>query len=331
MYLLVADPHLGLYNDSDMWHKITYKLYQSIVDTCKRRNIKKIIILGDFFDERKYLNIKTLNIALKIGKLLNEYQTYLIIGNHDVFYKDRLVPSSLELFEKFENIKIIDEPYKLDDLLLLPWASEPPKHMEKYDAVLGHFAINTFPTNDDYIYYSKESPDPDDFKKARILLSGHFHNPMKKGNITYLGSPYQQRFGDSDSPRGYYIFNNSKMELVEFKDAPKFVKVYSGDKLERNKISGNFVKLIYARDYGRIQNNRIIENIQLLNPLQLHTDFTKMQSGTTKEKISEDDIKLKRKDEILLEYINKSIIPEHIKKTTLKSVIDTLMREEVDE
>lgn len=328
MYLLIADPHLGLYSDSEMWHKITFRMYESAIDTCKRESIEKIIILGDFFDERKYLNIKTLDVALKIGKLLKDYQVFLIIGNHDVFYKDRLDPSSLELFGEFDNMTIVSEPYELDNLLLVPWQSPLPKRMDKYDAILGHFAINTFYTNDSYMYNSADAPNPDDFKNAKLVLSGHFHNPTRKGNIIYLGSPYQQRFGDSDTQRGYYILEDNHLELVEFRDAPKFVKIYSNERLERKRIEGNFVKLIYNRDYGKIQNNRIIENIQLLRPLQLHTDFTKMQGGTTQEKYTEDDIKLKNKAEIMSDYINKSEIPEHIKKGTLKHIIDRLMIEE---
>lgn len=330
LYLLVADTHLGLGDASNMWHGITLKLFQSVVDTCHRKNIDTIIILGDFFTERKYLNIKTLNIALKIGEMLNEFKTYIITGNHDVFYKDRLVPSSLEVFHKFNNIKIINEPYVLDNMLLLPWQSELPKNITKFDTVMGHFAINSFYTNDSYVYNSKDGLNISDFKKVKNVLSGHFHNPMKKDNITYLGSPYQQRFGDSDSPRGYYIYDGKNLELIEFKDAPKFIKIYTNEKIIRKNIEGHFVKVIFTRDYGKIQNNRIIENIQLYKPLQLHTDFTKIQSGTTKEKYVEDDIKLKNKNEIMNDYINMSNLPDHIKKLTLKKVIEKLMATEED-
>lgn len=327
MYLLIADPHLGLYNDVDLWHRVTLDMYSCAIDTCKRRNINKIIVLGDFFNERKHLNIKTLSVALKIGKLLNEFQTFLILGNHDTFYKDRLLPSSLQLFDKYENIEIIDKPYELDDLLLLPWNATPPVKQDKYDAILGHFAINSFATNDSFIYNVEGGTEPSDFKKAKIVLSGHFHNPMKKGNIVYLGSPFQQRFGDSDAPRGYYILNNGELELIEFTNSPKFYKIYTKDKLDKKKITGNFIKLVYSKDHGKIQNNRILESVQLLKPLVLYTDFSKIGCTTTKDSIQEEDIKLKNKNEIMDEYIAKSNLPEHINEKTLKAIINKLMTE----
>ena len=324
-YLLVADPHLGLYNDSDLWLRVTLNLYQSIIDTCKRRNINKIIVLGDFFDERKYISIKTLNVALKIGKILNEVQTYLILGNHDTFYKDRLLPSSLELFEKYENIEVIHKKYVLDDILLLPWNVDPPVDQDKYSAVLGHFAINSFATNDTFIYNVAGGTEPSDFQKAKKVYSGHFHNPMKKGNIMYLGSPFQQRFGDSDVPRGYYILENSEVELIEFTDAPKFYKIFTKDKLDKKKIEGNFIKLVYSKDHGKIQNNKILENVQLLKPLVLYTDFSKMGNTSIKDSVQEDDVKLKDNSEIMNEYISKSILPDHINEKTLKAIINNLM------
>ena len=329
-HLLVADTHLGLYNDSDLWARVTLNLFQEIADTCKRQNINKIIVLGDLFDERKYLSIKTMNVALKIGRLLNEFQTFLILGNHDVLYKDRLLPSSLELFEKHENITIVHEKYELDDLLLLPWNVGPPVALDQYDAVLGHFAINSFNISDSFVYEGGDT-DPSDFSNAKNVYSGHFHNPMKKGNIMYLGSPFQQRFGDSDVPRGYYILENGNVELIEFTGVPKFYKIYTKDKLDKEKIEGNFIKLVYSKDHGKIQNNRILENVQLLKPLVLYTDFSKMGNTTVKDSIQEEDVKLKDKSEIMNEYIAKSVVPDHIKIPTLKAIIDKLMTSEDEE
>ena len=162
-YLIFADSHVGVHQDSDAWLDIAIKLFQSIADTCIKRNITKIIGLGDFFDERKYLNIKTLNVATRISEILQQFEVYLIIGNHDTFFKDRISPSSLQMFWASQNITVIDKPFEMDEMLLLPWGCNPKEHrLSKYDCVMGHFAINGFQTNDFYTYFSENSPDIDE-------------------------------------------------------------------------------------------------------------------------------------------------------------------------
>jgi DNA repair exonuclease SbcCD nuclease subunit len=328
--LLIADPHIGLWSSSDVWHNTAIRLFQSIADVGIKRNIKKVIILGDFFDERKFLSIKTLDVALTIAKILDIFDVFFIIGNHDAFYKDRILPTSLGIFSKHPNIIIIDEPYELNDMFLVPWGTKPSIEWYKYRVILGHFEINGFPANDHYIFRSPLSLNVDDFENCNWILSGHFHQPARKENIRYLGSPYHMSFGDTTGSRGFYVLEGTRLELIEFREAPKFVKVHSGDQITEEMIKGNIVKLIYSKDYGKIQNNKILEAIQFLKPLQLHTDFARIPDDMAKER-SEETVHLKNNKEILYDFISKSKLPAHIKEKTLKNVIDNLLRDSTED
>jgi len=68
--LVVSDIHLGHQRDSELWHDIVIKLFQSIVDTCSKKNIDSLIVLGDLFNERKQIYIKTMHVAIQIMDLL---------------------------------------------------------------------------------------------------------------------------------------------------------------------------------------------------------------------------------------------------------------------
>ena len=135
-------------------------------------------------------------------------------------------------------------------------------------------------------------------------------------------------FRDSDVPRGYFIYDKKVLELVPFRGAPRYVRISSEDVPSVEKIKGNVVKLIFTKDYGKNQNNRVIESIQALMPLQLHTDFTKIQLGLTGDKVSEDDIQIKSNTDILKDFISKASPPEHLKKGTILAIIDSLMNAE---
>jgi len=92
----------------------------------------------------------------------------------------------------------------------------------------------------DYAECSNAMLNAEDFKKFKHVYSGHFHLPSTKGNITYLGSPFQHTFNDVGSIRGYYIFDDGKLEFIEFTNAPKFYIITTNNLKENlDKIEGN--------------------------------------------------------------------------------------------
>lgn len=328
--IFVGDTHLGIYKSSDLYHDITLDLFKEIVDTCVRRNIKRIIHFGDFFDNRRHLNIKTLHQGLKIAELLHKamLEVFIIIGNHDTFYKDKIEPTSLSVFEEHPNIKIIDKVTMLEDAVMVPWGTEL-KDIPDARYALGHFEINGFPVVQGFEFY-KSDINITNFARFEAVYSGHFHIPSHKNNITYLGAPFQLNFGDAGSSRGYYIFDNDNLEFIQYKDAPQFVIISTDEPIRPEKIRGNIVKLVYKKDYGTSENMKILEQVQIYQPIQLFTDFARMSSGFIS--VNGDDtevMQLKSNRDILMEYIEKMIMPDHIKIATLRQVINGLLKEEI--
>lgn len=329
--LLVTDLHLGLRKDAEIWHKVQIELFQEIIDTCSRNNISKIIHLGDWHDNRKALSVKTIITSWQIALMLEEVgiELYTLLGNHDIFYKNQLHPHSLKFFEKFQNIHIIDRPVELEDITLVPWITSIHDKMGPY--LFGHFAINSFDVGNGHKLY-KGPWKISDFKKFEQVLSGHFHKPQDGENITYIGAPFQHTFNDVDQKRGYYIWENGELELVHFINSPNFVIIYSdkivNNELDLSEMEGDIVKVVYTQDYGTVKNNEILEEVYIHKPLQLHTNLSGISDSTDGSRDEDwSDLQLKSNQDVLIEYITKKKLPEHIAEKTLIGMVRTLVRE----
>jgi DNA repair exonuclease SbcCD nuclease subunit len=319
---IVADTHLGVFKSADIWHDVVLELSKEIADTCVRRDIKRIIHLGDFYDNRRALNVKTLNYAHQIGQILNNFETWMVVGNHDQYFKNQTHPHSLVTLREFQNIHIIDEPTCIDDTIgLVPWMQEFI-HLE-CPILMGHFEINGFKMNDGYIM-RRAHLNASDFKKFELVVSGHFHTPTSGvDGIRYLGSPYQQDFGDAGSSRGYYIYDGD-FEFIEFTKAPKFIIINTDCFGDLTNIEGNIIKIIYDRDYGTVKNTEILDEIQLRNPLQVYTDFGNAAVDLT-EDIIDEEVEMKSEKEVVRRYLEKSEIPEGLEFKTALSMFHNLI------
>ena len=325
--LILADIHIGLQKNNIIWHKVVWNLFTEIHDVCHKNGITDICILGDFFHDRKSINIKSIELAMEIAKLLKPFQTYIIVGNHDSFYNSKIEPTSLSIFSEYKNIHIIKEPYIYkDEILMVPWLWNGSESYEKgIKYLFGHFAFNGFYMNN----YKKceRGLNKEMVSSFEHVYTGHFHGYSENGNITYLGSPYQQTFNDVGDKRGYYLFDGSLI-FFEFKDCPKFIKYNTKDILDPSHISGNIVKLIYDKDYGTNKNNEILEEVQSLSPLQLHTDFSNV-GGDEEDMVTEELVPgLLDHNEIIEQYIKNVKLPSNIKKKVLIEMMEKMLKEE---
>ena len=322
--LLVTDSHLGISKSSDMYHDIVLQLFKDIQKTCFEQDINEIFHLGDFFHDRRVLNTKTQAVAHEIARLFdNNFIFYIILGNHDCYYKDKLEPNVAELLKQYSTFRIIDKITVIENnIVLCPWGIIPTGFNGEY--CFGHFEFTGFKMNNSYL--CERGTDVDIIKpcKFKHIYSGHFHTPSNKDNVTYLGSPYQMTFADINSKRGYYIWDNGKLDFIQFHYAPEF-KIVETDKLDSAEIATNIVRLVFTEDYGSMKNQQIIDQVLCYNPVRLQVDFSKIKIEGTEDKMEENtDATLLDHDGIIIEYINKTETPSHIKKKTLLSMIDKL-------
>lgn len=228
---IINDLHFGVRNDSQVLLEYQEQFLECVFfPELEKRKTRFLLILGDLMDRRKYINFQTLKrvreIFLERLKALG-IQTYVIAGNHDVYYKNTNETNCLcELIgDRYENVHVFDTRAKMVELLgkrflLQPWISNDEKAQEEArktlretdaDVICGHFDIVGFEHRPGS--YCDEGLDVSEFIKFPLVLSGHYHSKQSKGNIEYLGSPWEMTWGDYCDSKGFHFLNADTLEL----------------------------------------------------------------------------------------------------------------------
>ncbi len=77
---------------------------------------------------------------------------------------------------------------------------------------------------------SHEGFEPITFDKFDMVFSGHYHHMSRKGNIHYLGAPYEMIWSDWGDAHGFHIFDTDTRDLEFIKNPYQmFQKVWYND------------------------------------------------------------------------------------------------------
>jgi DNA repair exonuclease SbcCD nuclease subunit len=245
---LITDQHFGARNDSSTFLDFYEKFYsETFFPKLIEENIKTVLILGDTFDRRKYINFYTLSRTktMFFDKLQQmQIDVIMLAGNHDTYFKNTNEVNSIALLlQEYRNISVIDSPKTITvgsdhQVCMIPWIcaeneQECFEELKNTEASIccGHFEIEGF-----HMYRgspSEEGIERKLFKKFMFTFSGHYHHKSNSDDIYYLGNPYELTWQDYDDPRGFHIFDLAKQEL-EFIPNPNkmFFRIVYDDKSE---------------------------------------------------------------------------------------------------
>ena len=286
---LVTDTHFGARGDHLAFDKQFDKFYtETFFPTLVERGIKNVIHLGDMFDRRKYINYLTLRNCrkyffdpmLKLGIKLD-----VIVGNHDVFYKNTNdINSPGLLLQQYSNLSAYDRPVELTydglDILMLPWICtdnyEDSMTMIKDTSAtvcLGHLELAGFQMHRGQV--NDHGFSPSIFNRFDLVCTGHFHHRSSNGPIHYLGNPYELTWADYEDPRGFHIFDTETREL-EFIVNPNrmFYKIFFNDQYqteayEYQYLKDCFVKVIVQTKENQVNFDMLIDRLEKVGPADL--------------------------------------------------------------
>ncbi len=221
-----SDIHYGQKNNSKQYNDDCNKFIDWFVDNSK--DCETCIFLGDFHHHRSGINISTLNHSVQAVKKLSENfeKVYMIMGNHDLYYREKRDLNSLPYAGVFSNVTLVENILQQDDVALVPWlVGDEWKRINKVQAryMFGHFELPHFKMN-----AMVEMPDHGGINVQHLsspeyVFSGHFHKRQHKGNIHYLGSPFPHNYADAwDDDRGMMKLSwGGKPEYFDF-DGPRY-------------------------------------------------------------------------------------------------------------
>ena len=223
----MSDIHFGARNDSDFFLQsfLTFSkqiFFPYLVDN----DISTVLLLGDIWDRRKYVNFNTLHKARTefFDKLCElNIATKMIYGNHDIFFKNTTEVNSIDLLlDSYPNIEIVDfaKEFDFDGLRLgmISWIHNGNLtesldwiNTSTADILCGHFEINDFEITDGI--KAKHGFDSSIFKRFEYVFSGHFHTMSNNGQIFYLGNPHQLTWSDYGLKKGFHIFDTDTRQI----------------------------------------------------------------------------------------------------------------------
>ena len=351
---LIGDTHFGIKNNSDIFLETMNKFFfETLPKICKEKDIKEIRLLGDLFDNRNSINVKILCNVYNIFKWWSEnfahIEIKLLVGNHDIYYHNRLDINSVKFLQEFHNVKIISKITEEDingkKIITVPWIvknSELETEFQKicenttnYDLCLGHFEINGFEMMRGFemtegFVHSK-------FRNFKRVCSGHYHLKNINDRISYVGSPYQLNWGDKNDIKGISILDleTNNMEFIEETNAPKHIEIFLSDILEDQKIwksveksiEGNFINLIINRKVKQDSVSRLVNRIQTLNPKILSTEL-KVESIIQEDVLlsSQDDFNIFKDPLSAIKQYIEQAIDDTIDKSTLTTYMEDVFR-----
>ena len=349
---IISDQHFGARNDSPHFLDYYEKFYRdTFFPTIDEHNISTVLILGDTFDRRKYINFFTLKRTKEIffdEIAKRNIQVHMLAGNHDTYFKNTNDVNSVRLLlNEYPNIEVIDHPTTIEvygtSICMLPWIC-PENHDDSMkvleetpaDLCMGHLEIAGFAMNRGIPNY--EGLSRDIFKRFDTVFSGHYHHRSSQDNIKYLGNPYELTWQDYNDPRGFHLFDLSTRHL-EFIENPNvmFHRITYDDKentiteitnKDLTKYTGTYVKVVVLNKTNPYLFDKFMSNLYNVNPI----DITIVEDIIDLTEGLDDDIVNQAEDTISI--INKfvdGIKEEHIDNDKLKTVLKELYIEALNQ
>ena len=263
---IVTDTHFGARNDNPIFLEHFMRFFdRTFFPRIQAEGIRTILHLGDFLDRRKFVNFLTLN-AVRNGfvKQLTDSgaEMHCILGNHDIFYKNKSEVNSLQ--ELFSDKFIVHEkpvvlPFDGLSIALLPWINkeneeESLRFVKETDAPIlcGHLELHGFQVLRNTPFDGGMNAEL--FKKFHAVYTGHFHTRHSRDNIHYLGCPYQITMNDYGDKKGFHILDTETREL-EFVKNPHtiFTQIEWDDsamqesgivKVDADRTNGKYVRIV---------------------------------------------------------------------------------------
>lgn len=341
---ILNDTHAGIRNSSDIFMSYQERFYSEVFFPYLLENdIKQILHLGDYYDNRKTVNFKALNHNRKIFlEKLREYGITMDIipGNHDTYYKNTNDLNSLkELLGHYMNeVNVIMEPtvvkYDTLDVALIPWIN--PENEEatlkflskcKAPVVGAHLELVGFDMQRGMPCHDGMSPKH--FENFEMVLSGHFHAKSSQGNVHYLGSQMEFFWNDCNDKKYFHILDTETRELTPVHNPITiYEKVYyDADKMRKFQdlryLDNKFVKLIVVKKGDTYDFERFVDRIQnqKIHELKIVEDFKEFIG----ENVGDHNITIDDTETLVYNYIDN--VQTDLDKSRIKREISVLMTE----
>lgn len=340
---ILNDTHCGIRNASEIFLDNAAQFYNDVFfPYCKKHGIKQVIHLGDYYDNRKMLNIKALNHNRKhfLNPLReNGMHMDIILGNHDVYFKNTNYVNSLkEVLGFFMNeIHLVVDPTVLEygdtKFAMLPWINSQnyDKSIDfvkncKADILCGHLELSGFDLMKGM--ENKHGMDHKIFSKFELVMSGHYHTKSSKDNVRYLGSQMEFFWSDADDPKFFHVFDTEDRTLTPVHNPHTLFEkiIYNDSQVDYNELDldgldGKFVKVVVVEKKDTYTFDKFIDRIQQFKVLEVK--IAENFSEFLGENVADEEISVEDTSSLLDSYID--AVDTDLDKNKIKKEMRTLL------
>lgn len=271
--LLFADLHIHSHKDSvDRLHDCLQVLHW-IFEQADKHEVQHILFLGDLFHERAKIDVLnylyTFEAFMK-HMLANKphYDMWLLIGNHDMYHKEKWNVNSIKPLTAISQIHIVDQPSTISisgvNIDFCPHTENPIKELEKLKKgrdkdslrlLLGHMAVHGAKLNKLYgtksdviVEYDNDMQQVgvDVFDGWDRVFLGHYHGAQQlSDNVEYIGSPLQLSFGEAFEEKHLVLLDLDTLEKTYIPNefSPKHY-ILPPEEISTYQLKDNFVRIV---------------------------------------------------------------------------------------
>jgi len=258
-FVVCSDLHLGAKKfgkvdketDCDLGLRDTLNCFDAVIDFVIDNRVPLFFIAGDIYKNASPSALEHREFAKRIKRLSErDGQTYIVLGNHDIYYREGSYHAISYLQElQLPNIKIIDKPQviELEDglegivrFLLIPYQHqaklEGKNVVEYYEQVVDLFYKKSKANSKKFCIghqlvagaqigswlASAGANEPiipiKLFEKFNATILGHVHVPQmlnKEKQIVYCGAVDRLTFGDVAGERGFVYYSEGDLKLMK--------------------------------------------------------------------------------------------------------------------
>jgi len=278
-----TDYHIGIKQNNEQKLEIAEKYIDWFILKCINNKVDKVVFLGDFFHTRNTINVNILNKSYEIlKKLTDNFEVFLIIGNHDIFYKQQMNVHSLKGFSDIPNLHLIENTTEIlinekKTGLMCPFHWEVPKN-KKYDYMFGHFEMSGAKLAGSLSIDKMPMQKLLDY--APLVFSGHYHISkeylFETGKVITVGSTFEQDWGDFNNEKGFYILDGKTFKYKKIINdfSPKHKKIFWSNILDNlSEFNGCFVKVVVDCPYTFDKLNELVLKLKTTGAINVEVDF----------------------------------------------------------
>jgi len=357
--LIFSDLHLHAHKDRIDRLQDCLKVLNWAFDTALKEGCEAIFFLGDLFHERAKIDV--LNY-LRTFEVIYERMTgdcknldfYLLVGNHDMYHRERWDVNSVRPLSAIPGIHIVQSPVTIQlggrQIDWLPHTENPVAELERLkedagqagDILFAHVAVhgamlNTlYGTRSDVIVEHDNEMMPVDvacFDEWKMTILGHYHGAQNLSDkVEYIGSPLQLGFGEAFQTKHLMVLDltTMKKKYIENTFSPKHLLISPEDaKNQAYNLTGQFVRIVVT-DIGKkdlVDLKRMIAAEYKPLSLDMKQKDKKKDEPDDSHIVEEARAILKDTKAMLKQYVEDVGVPDGLDKDHLLAIGDRCLEE----